>query len=314
VTVDVEVSNPDGSPVADLTQNDFLVYEDDTLQQIRSFSPVSAPYSVMLLLDRSQSMEDYWGLMEPAASRFLAGLRSQDRVAVAAFDERSPKVDLLLGWRDARTGVPVEIAINPMIRGNAVYGVSGPTGGSASIRTPKKDLYRALEWAAEQVGPISGRRGVLVFTDGIQPGAPAEIVDLGGTRSGRLRDPHDDNDFQRLLRVVQKTGAPFYFVAVNTDLNLARVKFLPDAINTGMPVRARLEQLASASGGRVALPSRVEDTLKVYESIAHDLGTSYTLSYTPSHPVENGVYRSIKVATRKPGLIVRQSRDRYTIR
>jgi hypothetical protein len=80
-----------------------------------------------------------------------------------------------------------------------------------------------------------------------------------------------------------------------------------------MSVRSRLEQLASSSGGRVALPKRPEETVKLYESIAHELGTSYTLGYSlATATLKDGRYHRVEVRSRRQNLTVQQSRDGYT--
>src|SRR5687767_9112537 len=108
VTVDVRVSDAAGRPVTDLTQQDFQVFEDDQPQEIRAFAPVQSAYSILLLIDRSTSMENHWPLMGPAIARLVANLRPQDRISIGAFDERSQNVELLLDWRTAENGSSIE--------------------------------------------------------------------------------------------------------------------------------------------------------------------------------------------------------------
>src|SRR5689334_56293 len=53
VTVDVEVTDAAGRPVNTLKREDFEVFENGTLQSLRSFDSVDAPYNIMLLFDCS---------------------------------------------------------------------------------------------------------------------------------------------------------------------------------------------------------------------------------------------------------------------
>src|SRR5205823_5056196 len=86
VSVDVTVTDPEGRVINDLPQDAFDLFENGVRQEIRLFSPVSTPYNVMLLFDRSGSTQDKWPLMQRAVAGFIASLRSQDRIAIAAFD------------------------------------------------------------------------------------------------------------------------------------------------------------------------------------------------------------------------------------
>jgi VWFA-related protein len=316
VTLDVMVSDAGGRPVTDLTRQDFQIFEDGLPQEIRTFTPVESPYSIVLLIDRSRSMENHWPLMEPAIARFVSNLRPQDRISIGAFDERSQNVELLLDWRTAENGSSIQVGINPVTTGNP-YVIAG--GGSFSVRAPVKNFYGSLDWSMQRLASVGGRKGVLVFTDGRQPGAPTKRTTVDGVMYVYLVDAQDDGDFKKLLRRVQGSEARFDFVAVNTDLNPAGDPFRGSELfnnfplTFGMSVRSRLEQLATNSGGRVALPKRPEETVKLYENIAQELGTSYTLGYSPAAAtLKDGRYHRVEVRSTRQGLSVRQSRDGYT--
>src|SRR5262245_24390154 len=68
VVVDVTVTDPNGRTVSDLTHDDFEVLENGVPQQVRSFTPIATPYNVLLLFDRSGSMEHKWPFMLRAAA------------------------------------------------------------------------------------------------------------------------------------------------------------------------------------------------------------------------------------------------------
>src|SRR5436190_17216572 len=86
IFVDVTVQGAGGTIISDLPQHLFEIYENGILQQIRYFGPVSTPYNIFLLFDRSGSTQDKWLLMQRAVAGFIANLRPQDRIAIAAFD------------------------------------------------------------------------------------------------------------------------------------------------------------------------------------------------------------------------------------
>src|SRR5262245_9702387 len=78
VFLDVAVFDQDNKPVMALTAEDFRVFEDGVPQQVRNFSPATAPYNILLLFDRSGSTQQRWSLMQNAVAGFLGHLRGQD--------------------------------------------------------------------------------------------------------------------------------------------------------------------------------------------------------------------------------------------
>src|SRR5262249_47774348 len=86
VSVGVTVADANGKVVADLPVDAFELYENGIRQDILHFASVSTPYNVLLLFDRSGSTQNKWPLMQRAVAAFIAGLRPQDRLSIAAFD------------------------------------------------------------------------------------------------------------------------------------------------------------------------------------------------------------------------------------
>ncbi len=311
ITVDVQVSDASGRPVTNLTREDFRVFEDGREQPITVFESVDSPYSIQLLIDRSSNMQDYWPLFEPALARFLTSLKPQDRVSIGAFDERSKDVKLLLDWRDARNGDSLEISVDP-----AVGGIHVPLFGPQGV--PTKNFSRAIQWTAERLRSVHGRKSAIVFGDGWSFDF-GRAVSFDGVAFPQLKDGEDDAEFKKTKRTVTDSRARFDFVAVNTDLNLdsqANVVVWSkrgvwsnvDKLIYGISVRARLQQLAAISGGRIVFPRRTEEIVTLYGNIAKELGTSYTLGYSPSHPPSERMPRRLEVRSR-PGLRIEQSRE-----
>jgi hypothetical protein len=76
-------------------------------------------------------------------------------------------------------------------------------------------------------------------------------------------------------------------------------------------VRSRMQQLAERSGGRMLYPRRMEDIVPLYEGIGRELGTSYSLGYTPADERTDGSLRRIEIRTTDPALRLTQSRTAY---
>src|SRR5207237_6382440 len=122
--VDVTVQDSGGNAINNLPQDAFDVYENGVRQQIRYFSPVSAPYDILLLFDRSGSTQDKWLLMQRAVAGFIANLRPQDRIAIATFDS---ELERQLNWTSDRQKALLALPqlIHPeKIGGTDLYGAA----------------------------------------------------------------------------------------------------------------------------------------------------------------------------------------------
>jgi hypothetical protein len=168
----------------------------------------------------------------------------------------------------------------------------------AVVRPPQgqKDLYGAIQWAITRMKGVSGRKAVILFTDG-RDGRLApqwfmnedqqEIFDpLFG-----IVDSGEAEEFKELSEAVQASGVRFFFVAVNVnrtpDFRGRPVSRLfpgaRDAIaNYTARVRVRMERLAQASAGVVLYGNRPEDAIGAFSGLYNQLvlGARYTLEYS----------------------------------
>ncbi len=238
-------------PVTNLGKDDFRVYEDGVLQPIRNFTPVSGGYRILLLIDHSGSMQRYWSFLLDGLNLFMRNLRPQDQVAIATFDNN---VQVAMPWRSAQEGNALKVGIAPDGRGTIIWD--------------------SIRWAVREVIRSSGRKGVIVFTDGEDAGL----------------------DFDKVLKYAAESEVPFYFVGVTTE-------------NT--PGGVRMKQFAQATGGKAYFPKNPNELGPLYTSIARDLGTSYTIAYAPLKSPGDNKLRRIEIRPIDVRLRVIQSRTGY---
>jgi Ca-activated chloride channel family protein len=290
--LDVYVDNASGRPVTNLTRDDFSVFEDGQPREIRNFESAESPYNILLLFDRSSSTEEQWAYLTKALSRFLDRLPVQHRVAVAAFDDRA---EVLYNWTSAREFSRRPIAIHSNNAGTNLYG--------------------ALEWAALEVRKIKGRRGVIVFTDGVDNRLSKKLVSFDRNGTPSVAPMEDDNDFLKMLRTVTAAHNPFYFVAVNTDQNPdPREPYNSFNEKQRRAARLRMQTVAELSSGVLHLPTQMEDVETLYATIGQELGNSYNLAFTPGKSAADGSFHRIEVRVRDRSLKVTQSREGYYAR
>ena len=202
VSVDVAVLDPGGRPLTSLTQEDFLILEDGQPRDIKNFSSVETPYHVLALFDCTGSTREAWPFLFRSLNGFLGSLRQQDRVAVLAFGAGTSTI---LDWT-ARATEPLNVQMR----------LSGPL-------CDQTNFYGALAEVAAKMREVSGRKGVIVFTDGIHGGIPAKPVKVGEVTLTRFVNPSEDPAFVSVRRTIERGDTVFYFIAVNSDLSPSNV-------------------------------------------------------------------------------------------
>lgn len=289
VTLNFFVDDASGKPIVNLSQQDFAILEDGEPRDIKSFESAENPYNILLLFDRSFSTEDQWPFLVRAISRFIEQMPEQHRIALAAFDD---KPEMLLRWRSARDFQRQTFNLNQ-------------NGGGSNV-------YLALEWAAQELKSVKGRKGVIVFTDGVDNLLSKKLVRFDRNGTPTIARPEEDSEFQKMVRAVRQGNIPIYFVAVNTDLN-PDPKVAPNAFDTAQrkAARVRMESVANLSNGVLHLPEKIEDVTVLYEKIGHELGHAYTVGFTPKTALQDGSYHTIQIRTTDKTLRVTAAREGY---
>ena len=72
-----------------------------------------------------------------------------------------------------------------------------------------------------------------------------------------------------------------------------------------------LRQLSQQTGGRVFYPTAVSELPKIYDQIAQELASQYSIGYTSRNQARNGAWRRITVRMTKPGLVARTRQGYY---
>lgn len=88
VSLSLTVFDEDRRLVIDLEEEDFAVYEDGVLQQIKVFTRENLPLRMVILLDTSSSMRMKLSLAQEAAVRFVGSLKPGDVAQVMEFNDR----------------------------------------------------------------------------------------------------------------------------------------------------------------------------------------------------------------------------------
>lgn len=281
----LSVTDAEGKVLSGLTAADFTVWEDGVPQQIRHFAVETSPFNLVLLVDVSGSTRGQWEAIRGAALRFLEVMRPEDRIA------------LLLFARDVEVVAPLTPDRDQVRR--ALEYIVPPLGSTA--------LYDAVGYAlAEVLGPVRGQRNALVvLTDGRDSSFAYQGTPLW---NDPLRRPGSFLRFQDLILGVLQSDALIYPIMFENEAELAATLHESGREQVRAATRVaeeHLRQLADLSGGRFYRVRDVSQLEGVYEQIAADLRTIYSLAYTPARAERDGSWRRIEVRVARAGARVR---------
>jgi len=302
INLNVSATDRAGRAIPDLTKDDFVVYEDGVPQAISFFSPQQSPFNLVLLIDLSGSMSNEVDLIRETALHFLEVISSLDSVAVVTFT-----TDVVVVSQLTRDRYDLRDSIDFML---------SPAGGTA--------FYDALGYAlVEVLRKVKGQRNaVIAITDGEDNTLQSrlELRAVGATvAQGSFLS------FDELLAGAAENDALIY------SLHFDPVSFQPSTIQQATPgkpaptiqiqtssnprklvtpalteiAKDQMRALADASGGRFYHADRIEDLKGVFEQVAAELRTVYSVAYSPTNQNFDGSFRRIRVQVNKPGVAIR---------
>lgn len=285
VRLNVGVVDVKGRPITALTKNDFTVYEDGIKQNILSFEPTVAPFSVVMILDMSGSTLGFRETIRQSAFRFVDALAPTDRVAVIEFYD---KVNL----RNDFTVDRKKIA-------NSIISANG---------RGKTQLYKALEVALDKLSKEGNRRkAVIVLTDGVDSSVrDADRLVLEKYKSTEIATalkPEISEILNRVLSQSDAQGVTIYPLALPTGDPFKLADPTPTQIAMFAAARNRLQILADRTGGTLNTINRLEEMGRLYAAVAADLRALYTVEYQPTNAKRDGKWREIKIEVNDPELI-----------
>jgi VWFA-related protein len=295
VTVPVTVLDRNGRYVPQLRRENFRIAENGVEQKIVYFATTDSPFTVVLLIDTSGSTQFRLDDIQDAAITFVSKLKDNDSVMVMSFDDR------------------IEVECKPTTDRNEIERAirHTRTGGGTRLYDAVEDILK------KQLKKISGRKAVVLFTDGVD------------TTSYRA-------SYDSTIRLAEESDAPIYSVDYDTSGSVSiyggggipvpggrgTVLGLPFP-RPGVPGQAPgsspgdykravryLHALSNATGGRFYSGDSLFGINQAFSWIAEELGRQYSLGYYPNVPGKTGERRQIKVRTTETSLVVK-SRESY---
>jgi VWFA-related protein len=308
VTTPVTVLDSGGNFVYDLEQNEFKIYDNGQLQDIRSFSTEMNHLSLVIIVETNESTAPFLDSVRPLASLFSDMVMGpQGDVAVITYSDR---VNLALDFTSDGD------KLDTVLRGLQGRG-SGMHLDDAMTAALSKLLSR----------PISDRKVIIAFSDGFNIGSKmhrSEIVKgamnanitvyhlgfspLKGLWKRPAKDPPPDLVAESVGRGVTPNAAPTPTNEMNiwdtSDINIVSI-LLGLGEEAKKPIfKDSMIYYARYSGGRSFQKWDKNTVQTALTEIGAEIHSQYTLSYSPTKPIAPG-YHKIEVEVRRPGAKVR---------
>jgi Ca-activated chloride channel homolog len=214
-----------GKNVTGLTANNFEVIEDGFPQRISVFQPGDTTLTTALLIDSTGSMLKDLPHVKNAVATLLNFMKPDDRIGLYAFASR---LTTLQPFTQDRASV-----LRAVMRTRA----SGNTA-----------LFDALTQLSSDVSRVTGKRVILLFTDGADN---CSVV----SREAAVRN-------------IKRIGIPVYAVAEGGALK-------------SKPFMQCLTDICTGSGGLVFQARKADELARIFEIIARDLQHLYLIGYYP---------------------------------
>ena len=297
VLVNVLVTDQNGRPITGLKRENFRIFEDKVEQQIGTFFPVNAPFSVVLLLDTSYSTYGKLAPIQDSAIEFVEQIHPQDEVMVISFDDEVYLDADFTSNKDA-----------------AARAIKMTRTGQSTM------LFDAVFLGLDQVRPRTYRKVMVVFSDGIDTtssdSSQGETIQVAKESETTIYSIQFDTRNQMLMPRQGPIATPGT-IPGRSPVPLGIPTPFPSPIPGGGgrgrgPSRSQVEaeygrgrsylkQLASVTGGDFYQAN--QDLLNlstIFAQIAEEMRSLYSISYVSSNSKRNGKFRKIAVRVDVP--------------
>jgi VWFA-related protein len=239
VQVTVTIADGHGKFVRNVPQSAFHVFEDGRPQAVSHFASEDVPLELVAAIDISGSMAPAMPKVKTAVKEFLRDVPPEDQVT-------------LLGFNDSIFTLTRK-ATDPAERIKAVDRLA-PWGSTA--------LYDVLLRGVEMLGRQTGRKALVVFTDGEDQGSHATIHDVE--------------------RKLQSSDVTLYMIGQGRGVTME-------------PLKRIMERLSVPTGGRALFTDSVDELHVAFADLLDELSNQYLLGYQSTNSKRDDAWRKIKV-------------------
>jgi Ca-activated chloride channel family protein len=257
----------DGAATGTLTKDDFDVTIDGRASAIEAFTPPPQPVTVVLLLDKSASMETYGAIDDEIGRSFAPALRPGDRARVG--------------------GIAGKLVLAPAFSSNPRDVIAS---GRAAVSFRREErfgpspLWDAVDRAAAVLETEPGLRAIVLVTDGRSTGNSTSIASAGdrAVLAGIVVNVLSES-LPEIIRQNETTAA---------------------RIRPGLPLERLAAATGGLVVPRDPTPTtQLPEPGPVLAKFVGDLHAMYTLGVAPAGPA--GSLHRVEVKVKRPGLTAR---------
>lgn len=261
VNLQVRVIDRFNSPINNVRQEDFKVYEDGVLQPIFQVTREEVPISYGLAVDNSGSMRSQIDKVIEAAKEIINSNKTGDETFLVRFIN-SDKIETLQDF------TPNKQALMDALDSMYIEGGRTAIVDAVYLSSEHVSRYKKSEFDDRR------RRALIVVTDGEE------------------RDSFYKKE--QLFAKLREEDVQIFVIGFVNELEkdnggLIRNSSREEAVNF-------LNRLAKETGGRTFYPNSLSELPGIANEIIRDLRTQYVISYNPTNKNRDGSFRAIRVA------------------
>lgn len=297
VLLAVSVRNNFGTLPVDLKRSDFVVTEDGKRQEVNAV--MRTPANILFVLDTNgESNRKSINMHRDLALKMIEGLSSEDHAAIITYGD---SIQLLSAWTNDKAELrrALQWKFKPGLQ---------------------SELYNSLIYGADEVlSKVTGRRSVILITDGID--SYEKPVAEGATLM-----------FEKALAALHRARATLY-VAGQNEILLKDIK--SEAFNALSwyerldPMQRKkidrlrryyhqleaavlsLKGLAEETGGVAWLPETREAFTTMSNRMVEEIGTECVIAYSTERTADDASFHAIKVYGTRTDISIRFRRGIY---
>ncbi len=262
VNVDVLVTTDNGQPIPGLAKDNFKVFDDGVAQAVTNFGISKAPMTVAMVIEYRKLYWEFLYLALRDSYEFLNYMQPQDWVAALYYD------------------------MNTHILTDFTHDRNEVRQGLGQLNYPEfseNNMYDALAFTIDRMKNIQGRKAILLVATGC--------------------DSFSKLNYDQVLKIVKSSDTVIYPVSIYEMLTVRygdNVPCTPGMQGYGAslnPLQARnaFQTFAKYTGGQAYFPRFEAELPDIYQQIAGQLRTLYSLGFVPTNPVKDGRFHKLKV-------------------
>jgi Ca-activated chloride channel homolog len=276
VLLPVTVRDRNGKLVEGLTRKDFRVFEENIEQPLSDLSLRQVAVDVVLMVDTSSSVASNLDDFRTAADGFARALDADDRVSLIQFDDR---IQLLQDWTKSRVQFRRSL-------GRVVPGMF-TRFNDAIVLTSNEQFQRS-----------SSRRAIIILTDGIDSGRGTSFDSALKAALGAQAAIYVISNIE-IERAEKRAQLTALLVGSSSTVRFNQIRI--DDLRLGLEAldssEQKLQDLTTATGGRLYEPKSFDDLGQTYAEVASELRHQYAIYYSPVNRARDGSFRRVRVET-----------------